>query len=436
MRPDLVVEGRAWVRGAFQDVEIGIDQEAGRILAVKKTLVGTPRKRFPGRLLAPSGVDVHVHFRDPGAPTKEDFRTGTLGAALGGVGTVLDMPNTAPVVDRRSRLEEKRERVAPRACVDWGLWCTFTANTMQPQDLAAESVGVKLYLAPTTGIPEPGSSDDLSEWFIHARSVGRLVSLHAEMAGARAARNLQEHDALRPGPGEVAAIEVAASLAPPLSNVHVCHASTAASVAAARQAGWSVGVTPHHLLLARDEVASGTFGKVNPPLRTAAERDDLWAAFARGDATILESDHAPHTRDEKAKVFEEAPAGVPGVQTLLPLLLHEAATRSLDPGRVLAAACEAPARLLGLPKGRIEPGLDADFFAYDPKAARRIHGEQLASRCGWTPFEGRPAVAIDAHYLRGDLVVEEGAFVGKPGRGRMVRPGPLAQPDAREPSAG
>src|SRR5581483_3873940 len=104
-------------------VEIGIDEEHGKILAVKKNLVGQPRRRHRNRLLVPSGTDIHVHFRDPGHAKKEDFRTGTLGAALGGIGAVFDMPNTVPLVDRVSRLEDKAEAVAAKAVVDWGLWC-------------------------------------------------------------------------------------------------------------------------------------------------------------------------------------------------------------------------------------------------------------------------------------------------------------------------
>jgi len=421
VRPDLVLEAKAWVRGAFQDVEIGLDHEAGKILAIKRNLPGTPRTRFPGKLLVPSGVDLHVHLRDPGSPAKEDFRSGTLGAALGGVGTVLDMPNTDPVVDRLSRFEEKRDRVASKACVDWGLWSTFTPQTTRHLDLAMQSVGVKLYLAPTTGIPEAGTAQDLSQRLLFAAKADRLVALHAETPPTRPPATLVEHDASRPAQGEVAAIEAAARAAPADAAVHVCHATTAQAARAASKAGWSAGATPHHLLLANDATSLGAFAKVNPPLRPVAERDGLWHAFAGGEVPILESDHAPHTREEKGRPFTEAPAGVPGVETMLPLLLHEARTRGLDAGRVLEAACAAPGRLLGLPKGQIEPGYDADFFAYDPRAPRKLRGSDLQSRCGWTPFEGREAIVVAAHYLHGDLVVEGGRFVGRAGRGRMVR---------------
>jgi dihydroorotase len=193
------------------------------------------------------------------------------------------------------------------------------------------------------------------------------------------------------------------------------------------------GVTPHHLLLDLARPGLTAFGKVNPPLRAPARRDGLWNAFARGEATVVESDHAPHTVAEKSAAFAEAPAGVPGVQTLLPLLLRQAELRGVDVARVIRAACEAPADLFGLSKGRIEPGFDADLVVFDPRHPVRLRGDRLASRCGWTPFEGWESYAVESHRIRGEPVVEDGAFVGRAGHGRRVRPGaprPAALPAA------
>lgn len=424
MRPDLILEARAFVRGDFQDVEIGLDLESGRILAVKKDLPGSPRRRHRGRLLVPSGVDLHVHFRDPGAPGKEDFRSGTAGAALGGIGTVVDMPNTDPLVDRVGRFEDKRERVASKALVDWGLWATMTPSTPDPLALLRGAAGLKLYLAPTTGIPDPGTANELRTRLEAARRADRLAILHAETVSPAPPRNLAEHHALRSPEGEVDAVRRVATVAAPLAAVHVAHASTVGTLDAAIGARFSVGVTPHHLLLSQANSPPGGAGKVNPPLRTDAERIALWDAFARGAPVLLESDHAPHTQEEKSRPFPEAPAGVPGVETMYPLLLFEAQRQKVPVARVIEALSERPAARMGLSKGQIEAGFDADFFFFDPHASFPVRGVQLASKCGWTPFEGWNSFLVETHYLHGEIAVDDHRLVARPGSGRALRFGP------------
>lgn len=428
---DLVIEARAFVRGALSDVEIGIDQSSGTIEAVKRNLAGRPRRRFPGQLLLPSGVDWHVHFRDPGFPHKEDFHTGTLGAALGGVGTVLDMPNTRPQVDRISRLEEKIEGVRGKACVDWGLWATLTPPSPKPLELLRRCAGLKMFLAPTTGVDAPPTNPEIRRALQFARQAGRWTVVHAENPPAkRASHSTRDHDAARPLGDEVAAIERLASLAPDPARVHIAHVTSRPAAQAAARAGFSCGATPHHLLLSYESIPDA-FGKVNPPLRDPAIREGLVASFQEGNPTHLESDHAPHTADEKRGRFDEAPAGVPGIQTMLPLLLHRAKKGELAIERVVSAASERPAQDLGIPTGRIEHGLQADFILINPRDPRRIRGERLASRCRWTPFEGMEAIFPTTHYLRGEPIVEDGEFVGRVGRGRQIAVAPAS--DSRPP---
>lgn len=420
MAYDLVLEARAFLPTGFEDVEIGIDQSSGRIETVKRSLPpGTPRKRHRGRLVLPSATDLHVHFRDPGHPKNEDFRTGTIGAAKGGVSAVADMPNTTPPVDRPGRLEEKRERVAPKAAVDWGLWCTLTAATPDPQPLLRRSLGAKLFLAPTTGIPVPPSPKDLARWLGDARRAGRPVVVHAERPAPGQPSTLARHDALRPIEGEVAAIEALAKSAGG-ARVHVAHASGAPVVEAARRAGFSLAVTPHHLLLSLDEKNLGGRGKVNPPLRSSTVRKALWDAFIQGQVPVVESDHAPHTLPEKDGPFSEAPAGVPGVETGYPLLLRKAQVGDVPMGVVVAAYAQNPADFLGIRKGKIAPGYDADLVVMDPRTVRRVRADDLASPCGWSPFEGWEILPVESHYLRGELIVEGFEFVGSAGAGRSL----------------
>jgi dihydroorotase len=419
---DLIIEARAWIQGTLRDVEIGI--EGGRIQAVKHDLPGSPRKRFRGQLLFPSGIDWHVHFRDPGAAQKEDFRSGTIGAALGGVGAVFDMPNTTPIVDRPSHLAEKADTIGQKACVDWGLWATVTPKTVQLETLLQKANGIKLFLSPTTGVEASLSDAQLVAAIEQAQAARRWVLVHAESTpGKRLAASTRDHDDNRPAAAEVDAIESLATMLQDRTGVHIAHATTAEALEAARVAGFNVGVTPHHLLLSYEQV-SDTRGKVNPPLRSERERHALWEAFARGDDVQLESDHAPHTFQEKSERFHEAPSGMPGVETMLPLLLQLAKYGDVPIANVIAAACERPAARLGLDRGFLLPGQRADFFVVDPREPTKVRGDRLASRAGWTPFEGRSALVPTAHYLAGEVIVEDGEFVGTIGGGRRIQPCP------------
>ena len=424
---DLVIEARAFFQGKVSDVEIGVDTATGKIVAVKRNIPGQPRKRFrSNHLLLPSGVDWHVHFSDPGHPAKEDFASGTRAAAHGGIGTVLDMPNTVPLVDRRSRLREKYETVSAKACIDWGLFATITRETGDPAALAQEAVGAKIYLAPTTGVSDGPSDDEVRHALEACHEARRWAVVHAETPPVGASpTNLKAHDESRPSRLEVDAIRRVANLAPDPSHVHIAHATTREALEAAREAGMSAGVTPHHLLLTYEGRRDASF-KVNPPLRPEPDRRGLHDAFAEGLAPHLESDHAPHTQDEKKARFDETPAGMPGVETLLPLLLRRAKHGDLPLEQVVFASAQRPATALGIPKGKIEQGFDADFYIVDTRAARKLRADRLHGKCDWSAFEGWPILPILHHYQRGVPVIEDGEFTGRAGRGRRIDPPPLA----------
>lgn len=421
---DLILEARAFVKGVLSNVEIGVDESTGKIEAVKRNLPGSPRRKVRG-LLLPSAVDWHVHFRDPGFHHKEDFFTGTKGAALGGVGTVLDMPNTKPVVDRVSVYEEKRAIASRRAVVDWDLWGTLTPRTPRPEALIRAAAGAKLFLGPTTNAEEPLSDEFLRDALRFVAAQDKWTVVHAESSpDGRALRSTRDHELSRPAAGEVEAIARARRLVSRGAKLHVAHATTADAVEASKPGGFSTGATPHHLLLSYESHADA-FGKVNPPLRSESERRRLWDLFAAGGIPHLESDHAPHTLDEKSADFQEAPSGVPGVETMMPLLLRRVKAGEVRLAVLVASACERPADDLGIKKGRIEAGYDADFFSFDPRSPTKIRGDRLASKCGWTPFEGHEAFLPQSHYLRGEPVVEDGELIARPGRGRRIlRPEP------------
>jgi dihydroorotase len=185
-------------------------------------------------------------------------------------------------------------------------------------------------------------------------------------------------------------------------------------------AGHSFEVTPHHLLQAAGKGTDPRW-KVNPPLRDEADRAALFEEFRSGRVPCLASDHAPQSRESKELPFERAPSGVPGVETMLPLLLEACRLGTVPLPVLIAAACDHPARWLGMPVGRIAPGHRADLLVIDFRDRATVRARDLHAPCGWTPFEGRSAVFPRHHFLHGEPIVEDGEYVGRP-TGRVVRP--------------
>jgi len=419
---ELVLAGRAWVGGRLQSLEVGIDG-AGRIEAIGRSVPGVRRHDLGDRVLMPAATDAHVHFRDPGpSESAETIATGTIGAALGGVGLVGEMPNTEPPTDSAERLSEKEARVRGRAAVDVLLYATPPTPAAVGR-LARHAGGFKLYLSPTTGIERVPTGPDLEALLRELARVDLPVAAHAEdPAGFRPgiqAVDPASWNEVRPVGAEGAAVARLLN-APEALRLHVAHVTTAAIGRSVRDRHLSFEVTAHHLLLS---TAGGTDArwKVNPPLRTEAERAALWDDYRRGLVPILASDHAPHSKESKSAPFDLAPSGVPGVQSTLPLLLAQVARGELSLPVLLQTACDRPARLLGQPVGRLSLGHRANLLVVDFRARARIRGERLSSPCGWSPFEGAEAVFPTEHWRDGQRIVDGGEYVGRPS-GTVVRP--------------
>ena len=420
--PDLVLAGRALVGGRLQPLEVGVDGD-GRIVDVGRSLSGDRRHDVGERVLLPSATDVHVHFREPGPSTDaETIASGTVGAALGGVGLVGEMPNTDPPVRTVDLLEAKSALVRGRAAVDVLLYAVPSSGAAL-QNLARRAGGFKLYLSPTTGIDTVPSGADLTDRLRELADVDLPLVVHAEdpalFRTGPPPVDLSGWDAARPVGAEAAAVRSALG-APERLRLHIAHVTTPALAREVVRRGASCEVSAHHLLLST-AAARGAEGKVNPPLRSEKERTALWAAYRDGTIPILASDHAPHGRPSKALPFGLAPSGAPGVQTTVPLLLAKVASGELPLEVLVRTACDRPARLLGQPVGRLSVGHRANLLVVDFRARRRIRGEQLRSPCGWSPFEGAEAVFPQEHWRDGERIVDGGEYVGRP-NGSVVRP--------------
>jgi len=368
-----------------------------------------------GKLLLPGMIDTHVHFREPGDSHKETWTTGSQSAAAGGVTTVVDQPNTSPPTVTGEAFDEKAA-LAAESLVDYGLNGGVTPD-WDPDSLFERSLFAlgEVFLADSTG--EMGISTERFETALaEAGERGVPVTVHAEdasrfEASAKTRDDADAWSAYRQADAEATAIEAACERwqqsgseeSPPL---HIAHTSTPEGIDIATDAGATCELTPHHLFCSRDDLEElGTFGRMNPPLRNSGRRAGVFARLVDGTVDIVATDHAPHTREEKDASIWDAPSGVPGVETALPLLLAAVAETQLSYERVRDLTATNPARIFDLPqKGRIEAGRDADLALFDPENTTEIRGANLHSNCEWTPFEGRVGVFPDWTMVRGELV--------------------------------
>lgn len=424
---DLTLEGKLFYNGAFEQGCLGIKQ--GKIVAIKKILRGDIHIDVGTRLILPAGVDLHVHFRDPGFVHKEDFSTGSMAAAFGGITCVFDMPNTHPQTSTLQALKEKTQHASEKSYVDFGLYAAVTdENIGRIVELASVCNGFKIFLGSSTHSLQLGSQN-LRVAFLEINRTKKIALVHAEDQHCLRAHTDQEHTLVdhlrcRPAECEETAIRTVTQAAQGLSfPVHICHLSSCEGFEELRRRppNISVGATPHHLFFDVQKLnANQTWYKVNPPIRSSFDRDTLWYGVNHGLIDVLESDHAPHTLEEKNVDFNDAPVGLPGVETMYPLFLACVKKEQMRLDKLLSLLCERPACLLGLQRGKLEIGFSADVIVVDLKKTEPITAEKLHSKCGWTPFEGSPAIFPSLVFLRGEKLLEDRQMLMKPGYGRSV----------------
>ncbi|MEN6519288.1 MAG: dihydroorotase [Methanospirillum sp.] len=366
-----------------------------------------------GLMVLPGAIDMHVHLRGGAQAYKEDWESGTRSALAGGVTVVVDQPNTVPPLETVEAFEARVAEGQRRSRCGFGVNGAVTPDAELEGLYAAGALAFGEIFAAPSSYGEAIGDTVLATAFKRIAALDALATLHLEDPLPGTPATLEEHDRLRPAVGEEHALERVLALAPTGLRLHCCHLTSPGAVRCATSAGATVEVTPHHLLLDREgfEDNDGR-GRVNPPLRSRAGRDALRACLPEVDAVA--SDHAPHTAEEKAHPFAEAPSGLPGVETMLPLLLARALDGAFPLERLIALTSTGPARILGIRPAGFAPGDRADFALFRPEA-EPVRAARLHSRCGWTPYEGMPAVFPERVVLAGELAYDHGRFVDVPG---------------------
>lgn len=400
--------------------------EGERILAVGSHIASqVPRASridISGLTVFPGLIDVHAHLREPGGEHKETLYTGTCAALAGGVTTVLAMPNTSPSVTNRDTLNYVLSRAAESAVCDYGFYIGGTPDNSREAATLTQAIGMKLYIGSSTGSL---LVDQLPAQIEHFRRYpkSRIIAVHAEDEAA--VQYFAAQGERRPPICAALATAHVLALAEQLGRrLHICHISTGYELALVRDArarGLDVTceVAPHHLFLSTvDEQRLGALVRVNPPLRSQENVDALWAQS--GVIDMIATDHAPHTRDEKTGA--SPPSGMPGLETMLPLLLTAAHAGRLRLTDVARWTSTRPAEVFGLAnKGHIASGYHADLTLVDLDQTWAIQNDGLFTRCGWSPFAGRTVRGrVKQVYLRGQQVFAEGRILAEAGSGRPV----------------
>lgn len=432
---DLIVRGGEVANHAGRGMaDVGVID--GKVVFVGDLSQASAGETFDasGLTVLPGVIDTQVHFREPGLEWKEDLETGSRAAALGGVTAVFEMPNTEPNTTDPDTLADKLDRARDRMWTDHAFYIGGThenARHLAELERLPGCCGVKVFMGASTGTLLVADDDGVREVLRHVK---RRATFHSEDEYRLADRrplartgDWTSHPEVRDPESAIMSTRRLVGLARETgARIHVLHVTTAEEIEflAGHKDVATVEVTPQHLTLDGDEAYERLKGlaQMNPPIRNNYHIAGLWRGVEQGVADVLGSDHAPHTLEEKARPYPASPSGMPGVQTLVPVMLTHVANGRLSLDRFIDLTSHGANRVFGIAgKGRMAEGYDADLTIVDLKAKHVLKHEDMATRSGWTPFDGFEAVGqAKATIVRGRVVMRDGELIGT-AHGRPVR---------------
>ena len=419
--PELVLSGGT-VHTPGGAVIADVAVRDGRIIGIGSYPDAARRIDCTGLDVLPGVIDSQVHFREPGLEHKEDLETGSRAAVMGGITAVFEMPNTNPNTDTLMRVHDKLERAHHRMYCDHAFYVGATAENageLGELERVPGTAGVKIFMGASTGSLLVAEDEQLARVLANG---SRRVAIHAEdearmneRKGERIEGDPSSHPVWRDDESAMRATRRILGLARAARRpIHILHVTTPAElelIAQHRDIA-TCEVTPQHLTLAAEDAYPrlGTYAQMNPPIRSAAHRDGLWHWLRQGVPDVIGSDHAPHTKEEKAKAYPASPSGMPGVQTLLPLMLDHVAKGRMTLERLIDMTSAGVQRVFGLVgKGRIAVGYDADFTVIDRKGRFTMTDDWIESRCGWSPYTGMELDGrVVGTVVRGHMAMWEG----------------------------
>jgi len=434
---------KVYTHGRFVEAGLAIDE--GRIFKIAKEInlpLASTKLDLKGNITLPGLIDSHVHLRDQQLAYKEDFFTGTAAAAVGGITLTIDMPNNKPVTMDSKSLRERMRLAEKRVVVNVAFYSAFPKDLREVPSIVEEgAVAFKLYLSEKIGGLNIDNDEMLLQAFNKVAEMRVPIAVHAEDRETlenvmrdmekTGRKDMEAYVKAHSPEAEKKAIKRVTQLAKKSSvHIHFCHISSADGLNAvleAKKLGLPITceVTPHHLLLSSEHLKRHrTLALADPPLRTKKDVKALWNALKQGLIDTLASDHAPHTIEEKKieSVWDVKP-GIPGLETMLPLLLTQVNDGRLTMADLVRLTSEKPAQIFNLrSRGSLDEGNRADIAVVDINREHKIDSSRFYSKAKYSPFDGWKVKGKPTKtFVNGRLVMDEGEIVAKPGTGQIAR---------------
>ena len=427
----IIKNGSCYINGKLEQTDIAINN--GKIEKIGKLSLNNS-KFFDAtdKIVLPGIIDTQVHFREPGSTDREDLESGSRAAVLGGVTSVFEMPNTNPPTSNLIEFNKKLDLAKNRMHCNYAFY--FGATPENVDQLAKLKglegcCGVKLFAGSSTGKLLVDKEIDIEKVISNS---DRIVSIHSEDEEILNLRkkfikegDVHSHPEWRNAECAMSSTRRVVKIAERYNKqIHVLHVTTKEEVdfLAMHKKNVTFEITPQHLTLYAPDCYDklGSFAQMNPPIRKKEHYDRLWVAVKNSVVDVLGSDHAPHSKEDKNKKYPASPSGMPGVQTILPIMLNHINNEKLSLDQLVKLMCENPCKIFGIKKkGYLKEGYDADLTIIDMNKNVTIKNEMIASKCGWTPFDnykvkGFPVATI----VNGSIVMKDGKVVaeslGKP----------------------
>ena len=427
----IIKNGACYINGKLTQTDIGLSDN--KIKKIGKIELNSS-KVFDAteKLVLPGIIDTQVHFREPGSTDREDLESGSRAAVLGGITSVFEMPNTNPPTSNLVEFEKKLNLAKDRMHCNYAFYFGATPENVDQLSKLKNlkgCCGVKLFAGSSTGKLLVSREEDIEKVISNS---DRVVSIHSEDEEILNLRkkfikggSVHSHPEWRNSECAMSSTRRVVKIAERYNKqIHVLHVTTKEEVdfLAMHKKNVTFEITPQHLTLYAPDCYDklGSFAQMNPPIRNKEHYDRLWTAVKNLTVDILGSDHAPHSKEDKNKEYPASPSGMPGVQTILPIMLNHINNKKLDLEKLIKLMCENPCKIFGIHnKGYIKEGFDADLTIIDMNKEQTIKNEMMASKCGWTPFhdmtiKGFPIATI----VNGKIIMFNGKVLtegfGKP----------------------
>jgi dihydroorotase len=420
----IIKNGSCYIDGKLTKIDIGLS--GNKITKIGKIELNSSKVfDATNKVVLPGIIDTQTHFREPGSTDVEDLESGSRAAVLGGVTSLFEMPNTNPPTSNLVEFDKKLQLAKNRMHSNYAFYFGATPeNTEQLSKLkdVEGCCGVKLFAGSSTGKLLVDKEADIEKVI---SSSDRIVSIHSEDEEILKLRkkfikkgNVHSHPEWRNTECAMSSTRRVVKIAERYNKrIHVLHVTTKEEVdyLAMHKKNVTFEITPQHLTLYAPDCYDklGTYAQMNPPLRTKEHYDRLWVAIKNNIVDVLGSDHAPHSKENKDKEYPNTPSGMPGVQTIFPVMLDHVNNGKLTLEQLIKLMCENPCRIFGIKnKGYIKEGYDADLTIVDMNKEVVIKDEMIASKCGWTPFNNHKVKGFPAGTIvNGILVMSEGKVI-------------------------